>query len=214
MSRYDLVLFDLDGTLTDSKEGIIKSLQYALSFYNIEKTEKELMKFIGPPIAEIFKELLSTDDTDEINRGVALFRERYNKKGYLENAVYDGVAEMLCRLKSAGVSLAVATSKPEYYAKLILQNFKLDEYFDYVCGASLDGKLCKKKDVITKSKDNVAHKKAVMVGDRFYDLVGAEEVGIDAIGVSYGYAKKGELEVYPNVCIATTPKDVADFILE
>lgn len=214
MSKYDLVLFDLDGTLTDSKEGIIRSLQHALSFYGIEKSVDELMKFIGPPIAEIFRELLNTDDMDEINRGVSLFRERYNRVGYLENAVYDGVEDMLCRLKSAGVKLAVATSKPEYYAKLILQNFKLDKYFDYICGASMDGKLCKKKDVITKSKDNVQHTKAVMIGDRFYDLVGAEEVGIDAIGVSYGYAKEGELRQHPNVCIASSPKEVADFILE
>jgi phosphoglycolate phosphatase len=212
--RYNLALFDLDGTLTDSKEGIIKSFLYVCDHYNIEKREEELYKYIGPPIADIMSDMLNTKDEDKVKEAIDVFRERYSVKGYRENRVFDGIYETLDLLKKSGVKLAVATSKPEPFALKILAHFDLDKRFDYICGASMDGKIAHKPELINKVLSNFKSEKAVMIGDRFYDLVGAKAVGIDAIGVRYGYAPKGELENYNPVFIADTPKDIADFILE
>lgn len=212
--KYDLAIFDLDGTLTDSKEGIIRTFQHTLKKYGIVRSDEELMKYIGPPIFDIFREILNTNDESEILCAVNTYRERFNKIGYLENTLYSGAVQMLERLKRGGVKLAVATSKPQDYAVLILQNFKIDNYFDYVCGASMDGSFAEKRDLIAAVLKAVPHSHPVMVGDRFYDLCGASEVGIDCIGAGYGYAPIGELERYPNVFIADTPESIADFILE
>lgn len=213
--RYDTVLFDLDGTLTDSSEGIVKSLQHALKAFGIERERESLLKFIGPPIQENFVELLGKTG-EPVERAVKIFRERYERVGYLENRLYEGVPEMLCRLRGAGLRLCVATSKPQYMAEIVLRHFEIYEYFDFLCGSSRDGALRHKPDIIrcVLEQPHAERGRAVMVGDRYFDLEGARQCGIDSIGVTYGFGSEEELIPFGPVFLAETPARTADFLLE
>lgn len=196
---YKVVLFDLDGTLTDSREGICKSVQNA--FVKLGRkvpSLKELECFIGPPLKTSFREFYGIVG-EEADRAVAYYRERYSVVGKYENMPYDGIADMLKALRDAGYILAVASSKPEVYVEDILKHFDLYEYFHYVAGSDMEGKRGEKEDVIEEAfrrmgLDEKARKEqAVMVGDRHFDINGAKYFGIDSIGVTYGFAKDNEL---------------------
>ena len=195
--KYDIYLFDLDGTLTDPKIGITKSLQYALSEFGIHEELDSLTKFIGPPLRESFKKYGFSDS--EIEKAVVKYREYFSKKGIFENTIYPKIPDTLKKLKDSGKSLAVATSKPTVYANRILEHFKLAQYFDFVSGDEMDGSLTKdgKRDVIRIALDNLDPERkmsAVMIGDRKHDILGANDVGIDSIGVIWGYGSRNELE--------------------
>ena len=187
------VLFDLDGTLTDSKEGILNSIQYALSCYGINESTDDLGMFLGPPAHLAFQEFygFSEEKAFEITN---LFRKRYSEKGIYENSIYDGVKELLERFSSDGVRLCVATSKPQIYTEKILKNFDIENYFDIIIGSDLEGKLCNKSDIIAKVIELGKYDKSdcIMVGDRKYDIIGAKENGIKSIAVLYGYGNKEE----------------------
>lgn len=193
---YDLILFDLDGTLTDPKEGITNCVKYALKSFGITETDEDkLMKFIGPPLYDSFVKLYGFND-DEANRAVAKYRERFSTIGLFENSVFADTSDTLCRLKNSGKTLALATSKPIVYAKRIIEKYDILKYFDIMVGAELDGTRGYKYEVIEavlkEAKGN--YKKAVMVGDRSYDIEGAKRCNIDSVGVRCGYAEDGELE--------------------
>lgn len=194
MIRY--VLFDLDGTLTESAPGIIESIKYALSRMGIEGYDEEtLQKFIGPPLLESFQKHFGMPE-EEAERAVSLYREYFSEKGLFENAVYDGVHGCLKRLKDAGLRLAVATSKPQVFSDRILEHFTLAEYFDVKVGVPLGALKMSKSEVIAEALSRLGVKnksEAVMVGDRFYDVEGAKENGIGCIGVTYGYGNAEEL---------------------
>ncbi len=196
---YKVVLFDLDGTLTDSREGICKSVQHAfIKLGRPAPTLKELECFIGPPLKTSFREFYGIVG-EEADKGVAYYRERYSVVGKYENMPYEGIATMLKVLKDAGYILAVASSKPEVYVEDILKHFELYDYFHYVAGSDMEGKRGEKEDVIEEAfrrmgLDEKARKaQAVMVGDRHFDINGAKFFGIDSIGVTYGFAKDNEL---------------------
>jgi len=195
---YKLCLFDLDGTLTDPKPGITKSFQYALSAFGIHEELDDLTKFIGPPLRETFSKFygFSVADTE---KAVAKYREYFAPKGLFENTVYPNIPETLQKLKDDGKFLAVATSKVKAYAEQILEHFNLDRYFDFVSGDDMDGSLSPngKRDIICIAMDALDPNRklpTVMIGDRKHDIIGAEEVGIDSIGVTWGYGPRDELE--------------------
>ena len=194
--EYTYILLDLDGTVTDSMEGITKSIQYALKHFGIEvKDLNDLRKFVGPPLKESLMEFCHFS-TDEAEEGIRRYRERFAETGIYENAVYPGMERLLQELNEAGKQVMLATGKPAYYAEKILDHFHLSRYFKFVGGSGLDGSLSRKDEVIRhvlENNDIQDLSDVVMVGDRKHDIIGARNTGIDCIGVLYGYGDREEL---------------------
>lgn len=197
---YRYLFFDLDGTLTDPKEGITNSVAYALASYGIHTDPKELLPFIGPPLHESFMQFYGFD-REQAMEAVAKYREYFTDRGIWENALYPGAAELLAQLKAQGKSLALATSKPEVFARQILKHFEISGYFDAVCGSCLDGSRTDKGEVIrtahARLEQSLGHPaplmECVMIGDRLHDVEGAKKVGMDSIGLPFGYGGETEL---------------------
>ncbi len=213
--KYKYILFDLDGTLTDPATGITNSVMYALEKFGINVSNRtELYKFIGPPLWDSFQNYYGFSK-EEAQKAVEYYREYYRDKGIFENLVYDGMDELLKTLKGKGLILIVATSKPEVFARQILEHFKIEKYFSFICGSNLDGSRVRKTDVIRyaiESADITDLSKAIMIGDREYDIVGAEESGIDSIGVLFGYGDRIELENAGADFIAETVEDIKEIL--
>ena len=212
----EYILFDLDGTLTDPMEGITRSVQYALRAYGIEEPDlKALCPFIGPPLKESFMKYYGFPE-DKAQEAIGKYREYFAVTGIFENQVYDGIEKMLRELKAAGRTLLVATSKPEEFAVRILEHFHLDGYFDYVCGASMDEKRVKKGEVIAYALETAGigdASKAVMVGDREHDVIGAKENNMDCVGVLFGYGSRQELEAAGAWKTAVTVEELGEILL-
>ena len=194
---YKAIFFDLDGTLTESGEGITKSVQYALE--KIGKPEEDLEKlkvFVGPPLMEQFMKYAGVDEATG-RKAVEFYRERYEVKGIYENHPYEGVEKMLQELKRKGYILAVTSSKPEYYVTQILDYFKLSSYFDVAVGSEMNGARTSKSEVIEEAlkRINMSDKRneVLMVGDKEHDVFGAREAGLDCVAVAYGYGTQEEL---------------------
>ena len=192
---WDIILFDLDGTLTDSKDGIINSVLNALNHFGIQAERDHLLPFVGPPLHESFRDYYGFGP-EQIRTGTEKFREYFSEKGWLENALYPGIEDFLKELKAAGKTLAVATSKPEQFAKRILEHFGLAQYFDHICGAPMNEQQGARKAKVIKNVLSYYGyaADAVMVGDRKHDVAGAHEAGLPVIGVLYGYGDRVELE--------------------
>lgn len=194
--RWDLLFFDLDGTLTDPMQGITRSVRYALRHFGIEVADlRELTPFIGPPLADSFKERYGMTDT-ETETAVAKYREYFAPKGIFENEVYPGIPSLLADTAAAGCVNVMATSKPTPFARQIAAHFGLEPYFRLISGSTLDGRRTTKADVIRHALGEleIAPREAVMIGDRRYDVEGAAETGLDSIAAGWGYAQPGELE--------------------
>ena len=193
MLRFDTVLFDLDGTLTDPAEGITNSVAYALERFGIHVEDRTaLQPFIGPPLKESFMKFYGLSDADG-ERAVEIYRESFKPTGIFENRVYPGVPEMLAELKAAGLRLCIASSKPEVFVKQILEHFDLAGYFDAVCGSELDGRRTDKAEVVAEALRRCPGEHPVMVGDRFHDVAGAKKNGLPCAGVLFGYGGQEEL---------------------
>lgn len=209
------VLFDLDGTITDSGPGIVNSVAYTLDKYGFPyNNKKELEIFVGPPLAEQFEIFMGCSKEEGI-RAVDVYREYYSAKGIFENSVYDGIEDMLKRLKQDGYKVVMATSKPERMAKIIADHFDIEKYFDFIGGAHMDGRRTDKKEVIEYVLENSGVKdtdEVIMVGDRKYDVIGAHELGIKCIAVLFGYGSKEELVEAEADFLAETPDKIADII--
>ena len=193
---WNTLLFDLDGTLTDSAPGITNSVAHALAHFGIREEPKNLLKFIGPPLSESLPEFYGFPP-EQTAEAVTIFREYFNEKGWCENAPYPGAGELLAALKAAGRRLMVATSKPEVQAVRILKHFGLAEYFDHICGAPAGSEEGARKVIIIRQAlrhMDGGDSSAVMVGDRRHDVAGAREAGLPCIGVLYGYGGREELE--------------------
>lgn len=212
----DYVLLDLDGTITDSSEGIIKCFQYALGTLGIEVEDpKELEQYIGPPLDESFRVGFGMDE-DMVQRAIALYRERYLPTGIYENKLYPGMERALERLKEAGKTLIVATSKPEHMAVRVLKHFGVDGLFDGICGADSDTNRNKKDEIIRYALDKFGVtdlSNVIMVGDRKYDVIGAKKCGLSCMGVLYGFGNREELEEAGAVMIAETVEDMAELLI-
>lgn len=208
------ILFDLDGTITDSQEGIKNSVEYALKHFNIEvKDRAELNKYIGPPLRQSFMEFAGLSETDS-HMAMTKYREYYGPKGIFENKVYDGIPELLEKLKTEGKKIILATSKPWIYAEIILEHFDLKNYFDFVAGSELNGVRTKKADVIAYAAERykIPVSDAVMVGDREHDISGAKENNIKTIGVLYGFGSRQELESAGADYIAENVENIYDYV--
>jgi phosphoglycolate phosphatase len=192
------VMFDLDGTLTDSVLGIVRSLQYALAQVRGPSwRDEDLQRLIGHPLREVFETLLGSDDPALNEQAIRAYRERFGTHGMYENAVYPGVPEALSRLRDAGLRLWVVTSKPQFYAERIVGHFALRELFVRVHGSELSGERADKAElighVLRQEQLDGAH--ACMIGDRRHDVAGARAHGLSSLGVLWGYGSREELEV-------------------
>lgn len=213
MIKY--LLFDLDGTITDPKEGITKCVQYALSKFDIEEDCDNLLSFIGPPLTDSFMDFYGFDK-QKAELAIKYYRERYAKVGLFENSAIEGIHEVLEQLKKCGYTLAVATSKPTCFAISICEKYGFSEYFDIIMGSELDGTRVKKSEVIYEvlKQLNANPEEVVMIGDRKYDILGAKEIGTSSIGVTFGYAEDGELEKAGADFIVETTNELLNCILE
>ena len=210
------ILIDLDGTITDPKIGITKSVQYALKSFGIQVEDLDtLCRHIGPPLRSSFMEFYGFDE-EQAEEAIVKYREYYTVTGIYENEVYQGMENFLARLKAAGRTLIVATSKPEVFAKIILEHFELSRYFDDICGATLDYSRSTKEQVIRYALDKnqiTDYSQVVMVGDRLHDIEGAKAVGLASVGVLYGYGSREELEESGADQISETVEDLYDIML-
>ena len=215
---YKYLLFDLDGTLTDSQEGITKSVSYALINLGVEDLPEDTkLRFIGPPLKDSFREYCGFDE-ETIKKAIALYRERYSKVGKFENRPYEGIPELLKKLKDDNRVLVIASSKPTGFVEDILNKFDLRQYFDIISAADLSGKKCEKEDVIKEALEilnlKTGDKDVVMIGDRHYDINGAKYFNLDSIGVNYGFAfDKNELKDAGATYVVETVKELGELLL-
>ena len=220
-THFHTLLFDLDGTLTDSKEGILNCVRYSLNHFqytNKDYTEEFLNAFIGPPLTDSFRDFCGFSPKD-VDRAVALYRERFSTIGLFENKAYPGIHTLLKCCKEAGKTLAVATSKPHIFTHQILERYELNTYFDIIVGSD-DLRLNTKTKVIqevllqAKKRDSyfdLAH--TVMIGDRKHDIIGAKITGLFSFGAGYGYADAGELENAGADYISPSVSDLQKYLL-
>lgn len=207
------ILFDLDGTLTDPMMGITKSVRYALNYYGIEvKDLNDLLPFIGPPLRDSFKEYYGFDEA-KANETVEKYREYYKTDGIFDNKVYQGMVECLQTLKDNGKKLYVATSKPEFFAKQIIEHFSLSKYFEYVGGSEFNSRE-KKAEVIeyVLKTNQIDNDDVIMVGDRKHDIIGAHENKIPCVGVLYGYGTEDELKQYQADYLVSTVEELTELL--
>ena len=213
---YKYILLDLDGTVTDSAEGVINSVAYSLEKLGYPVEDKStLMKFIGPPLTESFKDFYNFDE-DTIELGVKYYREYYTDNGIFENRLYDGIKELLKTLKENGKTVILATSKPEGYAKRILEHFNVSQYFDLIAGSTFDAERNTKTDVLKYALKESGIEDlgtAVMVGDRKHDIIGAHDVGLACAAILYGYGNETEFKEYGADFIVDTVKDLEKFLI-
>ena len=206
------ILFDLDGTLTDSGEGIINCAILALEHFGLPIPDRETLRvFVGPPLHETFIKFgVPADKADE---AVAVYRSRYIPIGMFENAPYPGIRELLETLQNLGHKLYVATSKPEWMAEEILKKFELDGYFDRICGATMDTSRTEKSQVIAYLLDQTGDaKNAVMVGDTKFDVLGAAAHNIPTVGVSWGYGTVEDMRQAGAAAIADTMDELLHYL--
>lgn len=214
---YKYALFDLDGTLTDPSLGITNSIMHALA--KMGRTippREELYRFIGPPLVPAFQEFIGMTP-EEAEQAVVFYREYFSVDGLFENTPYDGIETVLAKLKERGVTLAVATSKPEKFAARIIEHFGLAPYFTVVCGATMDSSRSKKGDVIayTLGQLGITDKSFVlMIGDRHHDIEGAKENGLASAGVLWGFGDEAELKTAGADAIAHDMDELVKIVTE
>ena len=211
---YNKILFDLDGTLTDPAVGITNSVAYALEKFGITVEDKmELCKFIGPPLLDAFSEYYGFSKEESL-KALEYYREYFRSVGIFENKLYPGTAELLASLKFSGKRIILATSKPEKFAKIILEHFKIDSYFDFVGGATLDHTRVEKSAVLSYALDSVGADRdsSILVGDRVYDAEGASICGISSLGVLWGHGTYEEIHSSGFTHVAATPEEVFEIL--
>ena len=210
-TKKTYIFIDLDGTLIDSAPGITKSLMFALSKYGIEVSDrKKLSVFIGPPMWESFQKYYGFSE-EQAFEAARYYRSYFQEEGIFDNSVYEGIIDLLTKLKEAGKTLIVATSKPIPFANRILEHAKIDKFFSFVAGSELDGRRTNKAEVIAYALEecNITDKsKVIMIGDREHDIFGARENGISVIGVLYGYGSIDELQQAKADYIVKTTKEI------
>lgn len=214
--RPEYIFMDLDGTISDPKEGITKAVAHALSYYGIQVENLDtLEKFIGPPLLDSFQDFYGFSE-ERSREAIEKYREYFGSQGLFENVLYDGMKELLAAVVSHGKKIAIATSKPEVYTVQILKYFGIEHYFQFVAGSTLDGGRSKKRDVIRYALDSlkITADQAVMVGDRKHDVIGAKENGMCAVGVLYGYGDRKELETAGADCIVTDVEELKKKLID
>lgn len=223
MKEKKYILFDLDGTLTDPKEGITKAVQYSLHHYGIEERDLDaLCPFIGPPLRDSYIKFYGFSQ-EKATEAISVYREYFCREGWVQNRVYPGIPELLGALRDHGKKLYVATSKPEPFAVQILEHFGLADFFDGIGGADLEETRVRKGDVIAYVRERFGLLKdedgsdlasdIVMIGDREHDVIGAGEQGLECIGVLYGYGSRRELDEGGAARIAASVEELRPLLL-
>ena len=216
MKKYDVIAFDLDGTLTNPERGLVASFMYALGKMGVDYgTKEDLKRFIGPPIYEEWQSVFGFTP-EESSEALLIFREFYSVYGWWDNEMYQGVPEMLNRLREAGKKIILATSKPEIFARKVLNLFDIAKYFDYIGGADTDKTRDKKHEVLSYSMASLGitdTSKVILVGDRVYDADGARECGVDSLGVLYGHGSREEIENSGFNYICENVEDIAKILI-
>jgi len=209
----DYILFDFDGTVFDTAEGITKCVQYALERLGVKAELSELMCFCGPPLHEMFAQRYGFDEKKSLE-AVRLYRERYNPVGWCESKPFEGMKELLVKLREDGKKLAVATSKPREFTERILEKHGMTELFDIVCGSEFDGTRGQKWEVVSYALERfgITPDEAIMVGDRKYDVFGAAKCGVKCVGVRFGYAEENELEEAGAVYVAADTEKLYEYL--
>lgn len=205
------VLFDLDGTLSDPREGFVRCIRYALAELGIEyESDSSLESYIGPPLHDTFRKLCGTDNAAE--NAISLYRARYGEIGLFENELYDGILECLDRIASKADSIHVVTSKPTIFSERIIEHFELDQYFGVVFGSNLDGTLSDKTELLQHvlKCQGIPAQEVVMIGDRRFDMIGAKNHGIRALGVLWGYGTEEELVNAGADALCAHPEEIFD----
>lgn len=209
--KYEYIFFDLDGTLTDSQDGILNSFRSIFKHFGIKEPEYEVLRtYIGPPLVLTIGQTLGFTG-EKLQEAVKVFRSYYDNQGYMENRVYKGIPEALKCLKALGCKLSVATSKPEHTAIKIMEHFDIAKYFDHICGSLPDESRSKKTDVIEyaiKLNGITDRSKLLMVGDRKFDVEGAHQSGLKCAGVLFGYGSREEFEAAGADYIVENPEDL------
>lgn len=214
--RPDVVLFDLDGTLTESAPGIIRSIAFALDAVGMPQVDDAtLLRFIGPPLRDSFRDVVGLDN-ETVALALAAFRRCFvNEGGMFENSVYPGIFDLLDALHGAGRRLGIATTKPQPTASAILDHFALAKYFEAICGAISDSERVAKAEIVADALEALriaAGPHVVMVGDRSHDVVGAHAVGIECIGVAWGYGSRDELDTAGADAIVSDVDELASLL--
>ena len=216
MKKYEFIAFDLDGTLTDPEEGLVKGFMYAFDRVGVKyDNPSDLRRYIGPPLHQEWKREYGFTEEETAN-AIAIFREYYDKIGWAENKIYDGIVEMLENLKKAGKTIVLATSKPENTARRIMALFGLDKYFDFMGGASTSSTRDKKWEVLEYSLGAVGatdKSRCILVGDRKYDAEGADICGVDSMGVLWGHGEIDELRAAGFTYIVENTKEAEKILL-
>lgn len=210
----DIILFDLDGTLTDSGPGITNSISCALKEFGIEEKPEALVHFIGEPLSQTLQSSYGFSDA-EVGNVINAYRTYYGTKGMFENIVYSNMPRLLKQLYAMDKIIVLATSKPTFYAKQILSHFDLLPYFSFVAGSNMDNTRTNKTEVIAYAIENItgfSKENAIMVGDRHYDVIGAATHDIPAIGVTYGYGSKEELRGANAAYIVDTVEELINLL--
>ena len=209
-NAQESVFFDLDGTLTDPKIGITRSIRFVLEKLRVDSpSEDELTWCIGPPLLESFASIVGEQHAPQ---ALEYYRERFAETGWRENTPYPGILQTLADLVDAGRTLYVATSKPHIYARRIIEHFEMGQYFSEVFGSELDGARSAKTDLLRYALAETRSTNAVMIGDREYDVIGALNNGMRAIGVSYGYGSREELVKAGAEEIVSQPEDLLSLL--
>ena len=208
-----IFLFDLDGTIIDSSKGITNAVKYSLNILGYEIPNQEILnKFIGPPLDDSYSKYFGMDEVI-CNKAIKYFKKYYDEKGMYELKIYDDLEELLSKL-SKKYRLYVATSKDEKNANKIIKNLKIDKYFNYIAGASLETGRSRKEDVIKyllqREKENLKNNEIIMVGDTKFDIIGANMNNMKSIGVLYGFGTREELENENATFIVEKPLDILD----
>lgn len=210
-TAYNAVLFDFDGTVADTGHGIFNGIRHALTAFGMPMPEEHaLRRFIGPPLHDSFKEIFGMDAA-RCAEAVKVYREYYVRQGMYELSVYDGMPELLARLREHGFRLGIASSKPEVFLRQITAHLELDEMFEVVAGSDIQYIHSDKAGIIRRAIETLALRdteRALMVGDRYFDIEGAKSVGIDSVGVLFGYGEREELEAAGATYIAAAPGEV------
>lgn len=215
--KYSTILFDLDGTLIDSKPGILTAIRKTLGAFDVPYTEEIIDQMVGPPFRISMRELLGIEDMSFIEKLIEVYRGHYKAGDWRGCSVYDGAEDMLVALKREGYTLGLATSKPLQYTTIIMEELGLDKYFDYVGGATGDATAELKTDVINVVLERLGVTDldgVLMVGDRLYDIEGAKASGVDSMGILWGYGDRAELSDAGADFVLSTPSEVVDFLVK